>query len=71
MISIRYCTSFLLIVPLKWNLNQNLNAMHNNDPNYYYYYVPDDQFMEFWSNDVVDFEPAGDKDNGWIFWYSK
>ena len=44
--------------------------MHNNDPNYYYYYVPDDQFMQFWSNDVVDFEWAGDKDNGWIFWYS-
>ena len=44
--------------------------MHNNDPNYYYYYVPDDQFMQFWSNDVVDIEPAGDKDKGWIFWYS-
>ena len=42
--------------------------MHNNDLNYYYYYVPDDQFMQFWNNDIVDLESAEDKDNGWIFW---
>ena len=41
--------------------------MHNNDPNYYWFFVPDDKFMLYWNDDVVDFKWAGDEADGWIF----
>jgi len=43
--------------------------MYNNNPNYNCFFVPDDKFMLYWNDDVVDYEWAGDEVNGWIFWY--
>ena len=35
---------------------------------YYWHFVPDDKFMQYWNDDVVDCEWAGDDFDGWIFW---
>ena len=67
MIRIRYCASFLLIVPNKIGIltyNLNLNTMKNK-AYCNWFYVPNGKFMEFWGNDVVSFEKT---DGGWIFW---
>ena len=33
--------------------------------NCFWYFVLNNKFTEFWSNDIIDFEPA---EGGWIFW---
>jgi len=43
--------------------------MYRNDPNYNWFFVPEDKFMEYWSDDVVDYERAEDEEGLWIFWY--
>ena len=35
--------------------------MHKDDPNYYSIFVPYDKFVEYWDEDVVDYEWAGNE----------
>ena len=54
--------------------------MHKDDSNYYSIFVPYDKFVEYWDEDVVDYEWAGNEndedvesyeDSGWILWYRR
>ena len=36
-----------------------------NRPNCYLFFVPEGKFMQYWDNNVVDFEKT---EGGWIFW---